>query len=160
MIRQLHYNRYVYEYINDEQQVARTLVETKTLLSQHQLRIYIVDSFNVVYFNMSKKMKISIQLVSKLYYHDISVPREIDHYISTFIFSCHILCWNSTSDFVHYLGESVRKDYSEQITYVISHANIGEKYLLKEFFYFLMKIFNDLVCEFFRQHLKSKEVAL
>ncbi|CAM4794674.1 unnamed protein product [Rotaria magnacalcarata] len=34
-------------------------------------------------------------------------------------------------DFVHYLGESVRKDYSDQVTYVISHANIGEKYLLK-----------------------------
>ncbi|CAF4613694.1 unnamed protein product [Rotaria sp. Silwood2] len=77
-------DRYVYEYINDERQVIRTLIETKTLLSQRQLRIYIVDSFDVVYFNI---------------------------------------------DFVHYLGESVRKDYSDQVTYVISHANIGEKYL-------------------------------
>ncbi|CAF5041683.1 unnamed protein product, partial [Rotaria socialis] len=33
------------------------------------------------------------------------------------------------SDFVHYLGGSVRKDYSDQVTHVISHANIGEKYL-------------------------------
>ncbi|CAF2051305.1 unnamed protein product [Rotaria magnacalcarata] len=49
--------------------------------------------------------------------------------------NCHMLYWNSTrytcNDFVHYLGESVRKDYSDQVTYVISHANIGEKYLLK-----------------------------
>ncbi|CAF4702010.1 unnamed protein product, partial [Rotaria sp. Silwood1] len=72
-------DRYVYECINDERQVIRTLVETKTLLSQRQLRIYIVDSFDVVYFNI---------------------------------------------DFVHYLSESVRKDYSDQVTYVISHANI------------------------------------
>ncbi|CAF3584387.1 unnamed protein product [Rotaria sordida] len=76
-------DRYVYEYINDERQVICTLVETKILLSQRQLRIYIVDSFDVIDF----------------------------------------------SDFIHYLGESVRKDYSDQVTYVISHANIGEKYL-------------------------------
>ncbi|CAF4109065.1 unnamed protein product [Rotaria sordida] len=40
-------DRYVYEYINDERQVICTLVETKILLSQRQLRIYIVDSFDV-----------------------------------------------------------------------------------------------------------------
>ena len=34
------------------------------------------------------------------------------------------------SDFVHYLGGSVRKDYSDQVTDVISHANIREKYLV------------------------------
>ncbi|CAF3873431.1 unnamed protein product [Rotaria sp. Silwood1] len=38
-------------------------------------------------------------------------------------------------DFVHYLSESVRKDYSDQVTYVISHANIGEKYLIKNFLF-------------------------
>ncbi|CAF1362104.1 unnamed protein product [Rotaria sordida] len=82
-------DRYVYEYINDERQVICTLVETKILLSQRQLRIYIVDSFDVIDF----------------------------------------------SDFVHYLGESVRKDYSDLVTYVISHANIGEKYLVKNFLF-------------------------
>ena len=34
------------------------------------------------------------------------------------------------SEFVHYLGGSVRKDYSDQVTHVISHANLGEKYLV------------------------------
>ncbi|CAF3784988.1 unnamed protein product [Rotaria sp. Silwood1] len=93
MIEQLHCDRYVYECINDERQVIRTLVETKTLLSQRQLRIYIVDSFDVN---------------SKSY---------------------------TCNDFVHYLSESVRKDYSDQVTYVISHANIGEKYLIKNFLF-------------------------
>src|SRR5690349_2429052 len=35
-------DRYVYECIDDERQVIRSLIETKTLLSQRQLRIYIV----------------------------------------------------------------------------------------------------------------------
>lgn len=34
------------------------------------------------------------------------------------------------SELVHYLGGSVRKDYSDQVTHVISHANLGEKYLV------------------------------
>ncbi|CAF5085862.1 unnamed protein product, partial [Rotaria sp. Silwood1] len=33
------------------------------------------------------------------------------------------------SDIVHYLGGSVRKDYGDQVTHVVSFANLGEKYL-------------------------------
>ncbi|CAF2754882.1 unnamed protein product [Rotaria sp. Silwood2] len=97
-------DRYVYEYINDERQVIRTLIETKTLLSQRQLRIYIVDSFDVKLIFLYQGRSTII--------------------LPTFIFSCHMLCWNSTrytcNDFGHYLGESVRKDYSDQITCYIT----------------------------------------
>ena len=34
------------------------------------------------------------------------------------------------SDIVHYLGGSVRKDYGDQVTHVVSFANLGEKYLV------------------------------
>ncbi|CAF3785003.1 unnamed protein product [Rotaria sp. Silwood1] len=121
MIEQLHCDRYVYECINDERQVIRTLVETKTLLSQRQLRIYIVDSFDVVYFNI-------IFLYQEEIDHDIvNIYLQLSYALLEFE-ELHI-------DFVHYLSESVRKDYSDQVTYVISHANIGEKYLIKNFLF-------------------------
>ncbi|CAF1144076.1 unnamed protein product [Rotaria sp. Silwood1] len=100
-------DRYVYECINDERQVIRTLVETKTLLSQRQLQnedIYTIRS-EIVLSCAEKEINISN---SKSY---------------------------TCNDFVHYLSESVRKDYSDQVTYVISHANIGEKYLIKNFLF-------------------------
>jgi hypothetical protein len=48
-------NRYVYECINDERQAVRSLIETKTLLSQRQLRIYVVDSFDDCIFQYIKE---------------------------------------------------------------------------------------------------------
>jgi len=48
-------DRYVYECINDERQAIRTLAETKTLLSQRQLRIYVVDSFDDCIFQYIKE---------------------------------------------------------------------------------------------------------
>ncbi|CAM4742364.1 unnamed protein product [Rotaria magnacalcarata] len=90
---------------------------------------------------MSKKMKIFIQLVLKLYYHVrkkklIFLYQErltINYIVNIYLqLSYALLEFDEIHiDFVHYLGESVRKDYSDQVTYVISHANIGEKYLLK-----------------------------
>ncbi|CAF3416900.1 unnamed protein product [Rotaria sp. Silwood2] len=120
-------DRYVYEYINDERQVIRTLIETKTLLSQRQLQnedIYTITS-EIVLSCAENEI-------------DISVRREIDHYIINIYLqlSYALLEFDEVHiDFVHYLGESVRKDYSDQVTYVISHANIGEKYLVKSFLF-------------------------
>ncbi len=48
-------DRYVYECINDERQAVRSLIETKTLLSQRQLRIYVVDSFDDCIFQYIKE---------------------------------------------------------------------------------------------------------
>ena len=48
-------DRYVYECVNDERQVIRTLSETKALLSQRQLRIYVVDSFDDCIFQYLKE---------------------------------------------------------------------------------------------------------
>lgn len=48
-------DRYVYECINDERQAIRTLAETKTLLAQRQLRIYIIDSFDDCIFQYIKE---------------------------------------------------------------------------------------------------------
>jgi hypothetical protein len=47
-------DRYVYECINDERQAIRSLIETKNLLSQRQLRIYVVDSFDDCIFQYLK----------------------------------------------------------------------------------------------------------
>ncbi|CAF2911603.1 unnamed protein product [Rotaria sp. Silwood2] len=105
-------DRYVYEYINDERQVIRTLIETKTLLSQRQLQnedIYTITS-EIVLSCAEKEI-------------DISVPREIDHYIANIYLqlSYALLEFDEVHiDFGHYLGESVRKDYSDQITCYIT----------------------------------------
>lgn len=48
-------DRYVYECIDDERQAVRSLVETKTLLSQRRLRIYVVDSFDDCIFQYLKE---------------------------------------------------------------------------------------------------------
>ncbi|CAF3599045.1 unnamed protein product [Rotaria sp. Silwood1] len=135
-------DRYVYECINDERQVIRTLAETKILLSQRQLRIFIVDSFDDCIFQYLKDNEDIYTISSELVLSctekeiDIPVPRRnrplyCQHLSSAVI--CFVGIRRDThtefSDFVHYLGGSVRKDYSDQVTHVISHANIGEKYL-------------------------------
>ncbi|CAF0903498.1 unnamed protein product [Adineta steineri] len=135
-------HRYVYECINDERHAIRTLTETKTLLSQRQLRIYVVDSFDDCIFQYIKENEDIYTISSELVLScaekeiDIPVPRRnrplyCQHLSSAVI--CFVGIRKDThtefSDFVHYLGGSVRKDYSDQVTHVISHANIGEKYL-------------------------------
>lgn len=47
-------DRYVYECLTDERQAIRSINETKTLLSQRQLRIYVVDSFDDCLFQYLK----------------------------------------------------------------------------------------------------------
>ncbi|CAF3602276.1 unnamed protein product [Rotaria sordida] len=123
-------DRYVYECIHDEREVIRTLTETKILLSQRQLRIYIVDSFDDSIFQYLKDNEniytISSELVLSCAEKEINIPvprRNRPLYCQ------HLSSVTELSDFVHYLGGSVRKDYSDQVTHVISHANIGEKYL-------------------------------
>ncbi|CAF1277952.1 unnamed protein product [Rotaria sordida] len=135
-------DRYVYECIHDEREVIHTLTETKILLSQRQLRIYIVDSFDDSIFQYLKDNEDIYTISSELVLScaekeiDIPVPRRnrplyCQHLSSAVI--CFVGIRRDThtelSDFVHYLGGSVRKDYSDQVTHVISHANIGEKYL-------------------------------
>jgi len=39
-------DRYAYECLNNEEQVRRTLSETKQLLTKRQLRIYVIESFD------------------------------------------------------------------------------------------------------------------
>ncbi|CAF2063744.1 unnamed protein product [Rotaria magnacalcarata] len=135
-------DRYVYECIDDEKETIRTLTETKNLLSQRQLRIYVVDSFDDCIFHYLKDNEDIYTISSELVLScaekeiDIPVPRRnrplyCQHLSSAVI--CFVGIRKDThtefSDFVHYLGGSVRKDYSDQVTHVISHANIGEKYL-------------------------------
>ena len=77
-------NRYIYECVHDEQQVINTLSDSKTLLSQHQLRIYVVDSFDDTYlFQYLKETEdiytISSELVSSC------IQKEIVN-IKNFIF--------------------------------------------------------------------------
>ena len=48
-------DRYVYECIDDERQAIRSLTETKLLLTQRQLRIYVVDSFDDCIFQSLKE---------------------------------------------------------------------------------------------------------
>lgn len=48
-------DRYVYECIDDERQAIRTLAETKALLAQRQLRIYVIDSFDDCIFQCIKE---------------------------------------------------------------------------------------------------------
>lgn len=47
-------DRYVYECIADERQAVRSFAETKQLLAQRQLRIYVVDSFDDCVFQYLK----------------------------------------------------------------------------------------------------------
>ena len=48
-------DRYVYECIDDERQAIHSLSETKLLLTQRQLRIYVVDSFDDCIFQYLKE---------------------------------------------------------------------------------------------------------
>ncbi|CAF4118505.1 unnamed protein product [Rotaria sp. Silwood2] len=75
-------DRYAYECINNEEQVLRTLSETKQLLTKRQLRIYVIESFDESLFHNLKEDEniyiISAELVltcaeKKI---DIPVPRR------------------------------------------------------------------------------------
>jgi hypothetical protein len=46
----------------------------------------------------------------------------------------YLILYTKFSDIVHYLGGSVRKDYGDQVTHVVSFANLGEKYLVRNLF--------------------------
>lgn len=59
-------DRYVYERIDDERQAVRSLIETKTLLSQRQLRIYVVDSFDESIFQCLKENEDIYSISSEL----------------------------------------------------------------------------------------------
>ena len=59
-------DRYVYECINDERQAIRTLAETKALLAQRQLRIYIIDSFDDCIFQYIKEKEDIYTISSEL----------------------------------------------------------------------------------------------
>ncbi|CAF2039742.1 unnamed protein product [Rotaria magnacalcarata] len=136
-------DRYAYECINSEEQVLRTLSETKQLLTKRQLRIYVIESFEEsLFYNLKEDENIyiiSAELVltcaeKKI---DIPVPRRNRPLYSQHLSSA-IICFvggtrreihTKFSDIVHYLGGSVRKDYGDQVTHVVSFANLGEKYL-------------------------------
>lgn len=48
-------DRYAYECLQDEDQIHRTLVESKQLLSKRQLRIYVMESFEEnLFFNLKE----------------------------------------------------------------------------------------------------------
>ncbi|UJR09565.1 hypothetical protein I4U23_013800 [Adineta vaga] len=136
-------DRYVFECINNENEVNKILAETKDCLSKRQLKIYIVDSFDEETFHNLRDndniYTISSELVlicaeKKI---DIPVPRknrplysqQLESAVICFVGSARREIHAKFSDIVHYLGGSVRKDYSEQVTHVISFANLGEKYL-------------------------------
>ncbi|CAF1601547.1 unnamed protein product, partial [Adineta ricciae] len=136
-------DRYAYECLTDDEHVLRTLSETKQLLTKRQLRIYVVQSFDENLFYSLKEDEniyiISAELVltcaeKKI---DIPVPRRNRPLYSQHLASAVICFVGGTrreihtkfSDIVHYLGGSVRKDYSDQVTHVVSFANLGEKYL-------------------------------
>ncbi|CAF1595401.1 unnamed protein product [Adineta ricciae] len=136
-------DRYAYERFTDDEHVLRTLSETKQLLTKRQLRIYVVQSFDENLFYSLKEDEniyiISAELVltcaeKKI---DIPVPRRNRPLYSQHLASAVICFVGGTrreihtkfSDIVHYLGGSVRKDYSDQVTHVVSFANLGEKYL-------------------------------
>ncbi|UJR36548.1 hypothetical protein I4U23_029268 [Adineta vaga] len=136
-------DRYAYDCLTDEDHVLRTLSETKQLLTKRQLRIYVIESFDENLFYSLKEDEniyiISAELVltcaeKKI---DIPVPRRNRPLYSQHLVSAVICFVGGTrreihtkfSDIVHYLGGSVRKDYSDQVTHVVSFANLGEKYL-------------------------------
>lgn len=155
-------DRYVYECLEDEREVMRSLTESKELLTQRRLRIYILDSFDDHLFQALKDHEDIYMISSELVLScadkdlDIPVPRRnrplyCQHLSSAVICFVGIrkethVCSSSPlsflplisssflqtelSEYVHYLGGSVRKDYSDQVTHVISHANLGEKYLV------------------------------
>ena len=54
-------DRYVYECINNDEQVLQTLSETKQLLSKRQLRIYVIESFDEsLFYNLKEDENIYI----------------------------------------------------------------------------------------------------
>jgi hypothetical protein len=54
-------DRYAYECINNEEQVLRTLSETKQLLTKRQLRIYVMESFDEsLFYNLKEDENIYI----------------------------------------------------------------------------------------------------
>ncbi|CAF0902601.1 unnamed protein product [Adineta steineri] len=136
-------DRYVFECINNERDIIKTLSDIKHSLSKRQLRIFIIDSFDDKTFYSLKDNDnmyiISSELVlicaeKKI---DIPVPRrnrplysqQLESAVVCFVGSIRREIHAKFSDIVHYLGGSVRKDYNEQVTHVISFANLGEKYL-------------------------------
>jgi hypothetical protein len=75
-------DRYAYECLNNEEQILRTLSETKQLLTKRQLRIYVMESFEEnLFYNLKEDENIyiiSAELVltcaeKKI---DIPVPRR------------------------------------------------------------------------------------
>jgi hypothetical protein len=59
-------DRYVYECINDERLFIQNLNETKHLLAQRQLRIFILDSFDDYLFQYVKSNEDSYTISSEL----------------------------------------------------------------------------------------------
>lgn len=123
--------------------LRRTLVENKQLLSKRQLKIYVVESFDESIFIQLKDEENIYIISSELVLNcaerkiDIPVPRRNRPLYSQHLSSAVICFVGGTrreihtkfSDIVHYLGGSVRKDYGDQVTHVVSFANLGEKYL-------------------------------
>jgi len=54
-------DRYAYECLNNEEQILRTLSETKQLLIKRQLRIYVIESFDEsLFYNLKEDENIYI----------------------------------------------------------------------------------------------------
>jgi hypothetical protein len=54
-------DRYAYECLNNEEQILRTLSETKQLLTKRQLRIYVIESFDEsLFYNLKEDENIYI----------------------------------------------------------------------------------------------------
>ena len=111
-------DRYAYECINHEEQVLRTLSETKQLLTKRQLRIYVMESFDDSLFHSLKEDEniyiISAELVlacaeKKIVrfgllkwtnFADVitslghsGTTKESSLVRSTFVFSGYLFCW-------------------------------------------------------------------
>ena len=75
-------DRYVYECIDDERQAVRSLVETKTLLSQRRLRIYVVDSFDDCIFQYLKENE-DIYTISSELVLSCATKEIVNHFSSS-----------------------------------------------------------------------------
>ncbi|CAF1124836.1 unnamed protein product [Didymodactylos carnosus] len=143
-----------YKCITDRNELMDKIEDSKQMinnsLNQRQMYIFIVDSFDNdddyllkrdqdLYIISSELVSICVEKkkVRKNAIKDVPVPKlnrplYCEHLSSTVI--CFVAFRDQDKlqrlcDYVHYLGGSVRKDYSDQITHVVAHANLGEKYL-------------------------------